>query len=85
MLECEYVVAITHAFCWPRYVDVAASSLATRDVTETGAVLSKPGSCAAVEHVAFLAGRIKLAVHVDVNGNIQNVGIIIESALTSIS
>jgi hypothetical protein len=38
-----------------------------------------------MKHIAFWSRRIKLAVHVDVNGNIENIGIIVESTLTSVS
>lgn len=48
-------------------------------------VLSKSSSCSTVKHITFLARRVKLAVHVDVDGNIENIWIIIESTLTSIS
>jgi hypothetical protein len=38
-----------------------------------------------MKHIAFWSRRIKLAVHVDVNGNIEDIGIIVESTLTSVS
>jgi hypothetical protein len=38
-----------------------------------------------MKHIAFWSRRIKLAVHVDVNGDIENIGIIVESTLTSVS
>jgi hypothetical protein len=38
-----------------------------------------------MEHIAFWSRRIKLAVHVDMNGNVENIGIIVEGTLASIS
>jgi len=37
-----------------------------------------------MKHITLLARRVKFAVHVDVDGNIENVRIIVESTLTAI-
>jgi hypothetical protein len=37
-----------------------------------------------MKHIALLARRVKFAVHVDVDGNIENVGVVVESTLTTI-
>jgi len=38
-----------------------------------------------MKHITFWSRRIKFAVHVDVNGDIENIGIIVEGTLTSVS
>lgn len=85
-----HVVTITHALVRPRDVDIPTFD----DEPKVSAKppfqvrlnsLSQSGSLAAVIPIAFIATRIELAILVDVNRDVENIGIIVESLLHSVS
>lgn len=88
LLECMHVVAITHSLVRPWDVDVPAI-----DVTlvpgsfsiSQGHLLAESSASSAVMFISFGTRRVELSILVDMDRDVENIGVLVECFLDSIS